>query len=611
MKQYRVVPLTDFEDDPFATEDQYLVDEGFAEAVAKLEPNWSTMSSQLLSVLRALDEAGLLRPRLRARFPAAYAKYDYDRQFVRDDETRPDWEELDILRGAFRVGRRHFDDPARIHPVQEHPVLRKYILRATGDESVDWKQWTQTVSGHEPKPGVQMAVTRTFVKSYYAEWQRLHAWALLESHTMRFLISPKAGGPERVRHDSDYDLTQRWLMSTSGDGHYAWLLKRLEDEGWLTALYRSRALVDWAELRTWKPEYQFDDDALALSADERCSVERQRLTSRCLTLAKRWTSAEESETAWPSAIGAEAGGAVPIPFRNRVRAMLALWGRATENGHTAFAKAVRGDIAAASAWGIFAFETTFAEVDTQVGALSFYDNVTMALALRPTRTKSRRTVATHSEYLVRDFNNAIHEPRLNPADFGSFLDFLEQNELWAWILELANLINFREGASDTARDRRFLHLRSLALLSEHVAAVLADVYGTSTDRDNVGRGTSDGTFKAFLIGRTDWRRDLWTAVATNDYLTRTNDSASNRAPWDPDDDLPVRIAKCVRAIDSLKLDTRLEGAAKHILLLWTLRNFGAHRFSRDAELLEDFGGRFSAAAIYCPLFYWKVATTMG
>jgi hypothetical protein len=611
MKRYTVIPLSDFEGDPFGTEDEYLVDEGFADAVGKLEPSWSTMSGQLLSVLHSFDESGLLRPVIRARFPAAYAQYEYDRQFVRGDETRLEWAEFDTLRGALHIGRRDFDDPARVHPVQEDPTLGKYLSFANSDELVDWKEWTHQVSEYEPKPGMVRAVTRTSVKSFYAEWQRLRAWALLESHTMRFLINPKEGGPERIRRDSDYDLTRRWLMSTSGGRHYEWLLKRLEDEGWLTALYRSRALVNWAELRTWRPTYQFDDAASSLTADERWDLERPRLISRSRALAERWSSVTDSGDGGPSGTGPEALGTIPIPFRNRVRAMLELWQRSAKAGHNAFAKAVSEDLAAASTWAIFAFETTFADTDEQVGILPFYGNASLGLALRPDRTRSRRTVESHAQYLLPSFNDVIREPRLSPGDFALFLDFLEQNELWAWTVELANLIDFREGASDTVRDRRFLHLRSLALLNEQISAVFADIHGTDADRDNIGHGTSEGTFKVFLAGRPDWRHDLWTAVSNNKDLTRTNDRSSDRAPWKLEDELPERVAKCVRTIDALKLNDRFEGAAKHILLLWTLRNFGAHRFSRDAELLEDLGPRFASAVIFCPIFYWKVATTMG
>jgi hypothetical protein len=42
-----------------------------------------------------------------------------------------------------------------------------------------------------------------------------------------------------------------------------------------------------------------------------------------------------------------------------------------------------------------------------------------------------------------------------------------------------------------------------------------------------------------------------------------------------------------------------------------MRNFGAHRFSRDARLLHEYGGHIAGAAIFCPMFYWKVATELG
>jgi len=612
MTEFNVVPRPGFEEDPFETEEEFLIDDRFADALIKLEPSWTSMSGQLLGVLRAFDEAALLRPRFRARLPFAYAQYEYDRQFVRDDETREEWEEFDAIRYALMGHRRHFEDPASVHPVQASSRLRQYLLPSTPDERVDWREWTHRVSQHEAAPGVVRPITRTSVKSLYAEWQRLRAWALLESHTVRFLINPKEGGPERIFRDRNYDLSGRWLMSQGGSGRYDVLLTRLETDGWLAALYRSRALVEWADLRTWEPAYQrVDSTESSLTPDERWEIEKRRLISRCETLAKRWTQPLSEESHWPTAQVPEAHGNIPIAFRNRIRALLAVWHDATDGGHTAFANAIRDDLASASSWAIFAFQTSFVENDAQVGALDFYGKASLGLALRPERTRSRQTVERHGQYLIPSFNATIAQPQLDGGDFSRFLDFLDENELWAWTVELSNLIDFQAGPPDTARDRRFLHLRSLSLLNEQISALLVERYGKQPDRSNIGRGTVEGSLKVFLAGRPDWRHDLWTAVASNDAVTKTNDASSPRAVWDSKDEMPVRLTKCVQAIDALKLPKSIEGAARQLLLLWTLRNFGAHRFSRDAQLLDDLGPRFAGAAIWSPLFYWKIATTMG
>jgi hypothetical protein len=553
----------------------------------------------------------VLRPRLRLRLPDTYAQYDYDRAFVRRDEAKPEWEEFERIREVLHVSRRDFEDPARLHPLHRLEELQPYLSPTQADEIVDWKAWTKIVAEYEVRPGERRPITRTSAMSYYAAWQRLRAWALLERQTLHMLVDPRGGVLDEIRRSWNYDLNGRWMMSQWGDGRYERLLQLLEADGWLGALYRSKALSDWADIRTWRPEYQLDADAARLTTDERWAAERTRLIQRCEMLAQHWVDLDEVDELWPRTGRGEVVGIVPAAYRRRVRALLELWAKASEDGHAALAAALREDLEAASTWAIFAFDSTFVSNDAQVGELAYHHGVSLGAVLRPERTKSRRNIDQHATHFTSAFNQHIAEPQLADGDLSRFLDFLEQHEMWAWTMELSNFFDDREGSSDTARDRRFLHLRSLALFIEQVLAVLAETHGTKSDRDNIGQSGMKRPLKVFLADRHDWRKDLWALVATNEYLTKTNDASSNAAPWVLADSPPVRLSKCIAAIVGLEATQTFAGAAKQLLILWALRNFGAHRFSRDAHLLDEFGPHFTGAVLFCPLLYWKIATTMA
>src|SRR4051794_28967359 len=124
-----VVIRQDFEGGPLASEDEYLMDEAFAESVIKLDPAWSTMRSTILDILRVFDEHGDLRPRLRLVFPSLFARCDHHgrRNESSTSATNAEREEMGRLADAARQGRRDFHDPAALHPIQADPDLRPYL----------------------------------------------------------------------------------------------------------------------------------------------------------------------------------------------------------------------------------------------------------------------------------------------------------------------------------------------------------------------------------------------------------------------------------------------------------------------------------------------------
>ncbi len=612
MSLVTVVPLADFAGEPLDSELQFAVDESFAEAVQKLAPEWTWTRDGLLTVLRAFDERGLLRPVLRARLPQTFALYDYQRPFASDADDRPDWAEFNHLRFALTIRRRQFEDPADLHPVQRDLVLAPYLERGEREQRVDWSAWTERVGERRLPNGVVLPFTRTWVKSLYATWQRLRAWSLLHAYTVRVLLDPRTG-------QDPWDLSLD--AARLGENALSWqvglnrpdsILQQLGADGWLTALYRTRGLVEWAEMRTYEPELMRWPEGVTMSLDARWRMERDRLATRCRRLADAWLSVAADSSKWPGASTAT-DGVLPERFRERVRGMLEVWRWAQQHDHAKFAEALSEDLAAASTWAIFAYDTTLTRVDSEVGQLHDNEETTLLSVLRPTRTRASRRVKNLLPYIVDQYNNHIAQPKLSESDASVYLELLDQNELWAWTMELADWFDVEKGPGDVVRDRHFLHLRSLALLTEPILSLLADSYGTPSDKACVGTGTVEGPLKVFLADRADWRRDLWEAVKGHRHLTRTNESAIHKAPpppWTQGTSANERFSACVDAIQALTLKLELEGAAKQILTLWTMRNFGAHKFTRDAGLMNKYSGVIAGAVLFAPLFYWKIATTM-
>jgi hypothetical protein len=176
------------------------------------------------------------------------------------------------------------------------------------------------------------------------------------------------------------------------------------------------------------------------------------------------------------------------------------------------------------------------------------------------------------------------------------------------IVEVAAYFTVDSRTTDANRDHRFLHLRSLSLLTEPIIAALAERYGTDDDRRKMTRGSVVEPLKAFLSDRRDWRGTLWHAIQTEYGLTNTSgDMMSGNGTTSAAEQFIGRL----KAIQNLRLRTDVDGAAKQILTLAAMRNFGAHRFSRDVALLHEYGGIMTGAALFTPMLYWKIATTLG
>jgi hypothetical protein len=100
---------------------------------------------------------------------------------------------------------------------------------------------------------------------------------------------------------------------------------------------------------------------------------------------------------------------------------------------------------------------------------------------------------------------------------------------------------------------------------------------------------------------------VWQKVQENYHLTDTSSGATLvPADWASMSGA-ARLRSRLDAIAASVSPTRETSIATQIVLFAAIRNFGAHRFSRDSELVHKYGGTMIGAVLFTALFYWKVA----
>lgn len=607
-----------------AGEAEYLLEEEFVKELVKLEPAWKTTSGWLLEFLRRLDECGDLRPRLRFRMPPEYAHWEAQ-DGGRDpllELTDAQQEHFAEVHEALTSRRRWSTDPALQHPLEEDSVVSAY--RENGDAAPGRWDDHRVIVGPGPTPE-SAPYYGYHLRAAYTPWQLVRAWTLLERYTFRALLDPRrAEDVDRFGPGWADGFSELVHVRARGDGRAARVAELIAADGWLSALYRVREIVNWARGRSNDPQLYRWQAGGAMTSQERWDVERARVVAQCRQLMAPWQE--------PSALGTEddasdgdrghersaEGGLLPRRFVRRVRRMLELWRWATEHDHAKLTELVKRDLYTASEWAVFALGMDFAAIDRGVGPLVDHRHTTLAQVMQPNRYRARREMALQLEHRIEQLNATTQHVRFEREDVARFLDYLDANELWAWPLELSRWMRSRQHASDTRRDEDFLHLRSAALLLEPILGALAAKFGTDDDRAKMGKGTTMEPLKVFLAGRRDWRALVWQLVNEHYELTTTRAAGTPPAgtgsataiaavSLDPSLLLIDRIDR----IAALDLPAAVGGAARQILIVTAVRNFGAHRFTRDVDLTEGYGGRIAWATIFTAMFYWKVASTLG
>lgn len=556
---------------------RYLSSERFADEVNKLAPPWDGKWS-LERYLEAFDESGELRPLYRVRLPERAVHYQAQRQgldplIALSPEETVQYEEMKYALDDVRDSR---DDPESPSVFEEPPPeLAQFVSYGTPDEVVRWRDWRVRVGGTDEKP-----FTRNIVTSFYAQWQRLRFWALIEQYSFRAFLDPRRIHPQDVLFDWDRDLRDRAMTWTVGDPRLNALTAELERDRWLDRLYRSREIIEWAQFRVYDPALTRWPDGAAMSSEERAETETRRARERCSALAELWLERRDD-------------------FYGRIRNLLEFWHRARERAAVKLAEAVEEDLSAAVRWAAFAFGVSFEDLDVAVGTGDPARRITLSYVLEPTRHQARHQAERSLTEFVTAFNETIPTIQLNSDDPKRFLDFLAANELDSWMLDFSAWVGEFQDPSDTAFEKRSLHLRSLALLHEQVLVTLADLHGTSEDQRKMQARSLKEPLKAFFADRRgDWRALAWQRVSDNYHLTETTTAGSS---------LFTRLDE----IAALRVEPRVGGTAQTILALAAIRNFGSHRFVRETEQMRAHRGQMMRAVVLTPLLYWKVATTLG
>jgi len=198
---------------------------------------------------------------------------------------------------------------------------------------------------------------------------------------------------------------------------------------------------------------------------------------------------------------------------------------------------------------------------------------------------------------VDAFNQTIASVRIDRGDIDAFLAFLDDHGLWSWYVEFAAIAREHAHPTDIESVQRFLRLRSIAIMTEEVLVALAESKGTDADRASANARGAWDPMKVFLATRRDWRALVWQAVTKEKKLV-------SRVSRDS-------LASCLNEIAALKPSTSDDGAVRLILAHLAVRNFGSHHLGRENVNLDPRRGVKIRAVVLTPLFYWKIATTLG
>jgi hypothetical protein len=543
--------------------------------VDKMKPQWDGRWS-LERYQQVFDDVGLLRPIYRVVLPKRYAYFlaarlRLDVKVTLDSGETEAFEEA---RDAVLNWRSGGDPEVYDYFKNPPPALAPFVRLASQEESIDWNSWQIPVAEHQGR-----AITEPIAYSFYGAWQCLRFWALLEGYTFRGLMDPRQLSPAQVfAPDWDHDLKGRIMTWMVGNPRILRVIEELEADGWLSTLYLHREMDNWAQLRAYEPRLARWKEGEGMTPEARATFETDRLRTRTRLSGGKWVNDRDA-------------------FWSQLGRVLELWSQARRLAAGTLAERVENDLWAAVRWAGFMYGDDLDAIDRAVRPAPLVD-ATVKEILLPEWSRAAHKVERQLVYLLEHFGQDLLLVTLKDGDSSAFLAFLEENELTAWSLELSGLLRELESPTDVSSDRRFLHLKSLSTLVEPILVGLADDRGTAVDRGRMNRGSTKEPLKAFLADRTvDWRARLWQIVEEHWDLTRTGDGISFEAQLD--------------SIERGAWDLRLTPIAKMVLTLGALRNFGSHRFSRDRELLSKYQGQLLRAVTWTPIFYWKVATTLG
>jgi hypothetical protein len=548
----------------------------FLSMVAELEPPWGGFSWSLKRYLEIFDESAALRPLFRVHLPENFAHWSARKQGIETPHivSEAEAELYAHLQHLLLSVEMSSQDPESPSILEQPPseLAERVEIPSNGD-AVLWANWKIEVAEYDGRQ-----LTEPCVVSFYGEWQRLRMWALLEKYSLRLLADPRVFHPQQVFDiDWDKDVRGKILSWSAGSPRLLRIVELLEEDDWLERLYRSRRISRLGQARIWDPRLHGWPEGEELSSERRATIQTERVKESCRTIGGAWLDNQRG-------------------FVEKIRLLIELWGHAVEEGTNRLTQVIESDLRAATHWASYLYGFEFKALNETVGACGPWNKTTLEHVLRPEWRRARTAAERALPHFAEGFNQLIHMIHLESNDVEVFLAFLDKHELWSWYVELSQFLGELNEPSDLSWDRRFLHMRSLIILNEAILVALADEFGTEDDRKRFQTGKVQDSLKVFLSHREGWRTRVWQCVSGNWHLTRTH---------------PRSLAQQLEAIGVLECGGSTTGIARTLLAFAAIRNFGSHRFSRDPELLSDYGQQMIRAAVYTPLLYWKVAQSLG
>lgn len=553
--------------------------EYFVDEMKRYELPWQ-ISDLPARLMELLDEAGLLRPRYRLRFPQDYAHYRAARigrlvDAIPSDDTCERYATLDELVDS-TFHRHPQRDPAKPSALEEpSPLMTPFLCSASAEEEVHPSEWHVPV--HTNERGY--ASTYPHVVSVYADWQIVRCFSAM-AFCMRTILT----APEGLRAATSRSLSQPPPPERELARHHLpgfrllGLAHSLEQEDWIDSLSRYEDCEQWFLARLDEPSRHGWSEGVPLTREERVQADLPRFTASVRSLAGPWLSDRR-------------------PFTQRIGFLLQLHEELEELQVPKLLDLVDGWILMAVRWARQIYNVTSEQIDSEVGSIGT-GRLTINHVLRPSWKEAKTSAISGLRAHVDHFNSEIQVLRLTSQDPADFLAFLDRQGLWSWQMELASLLKLRRN-DDAVWDKQFLSLRSLATFLEPILSSLAERYGSDSDRRAVANAGVKESMGVFISGRDGWRESLRKAlVAHYDRMTDTRG---------PQSTLESRLD----SIASVTMDSVIGGAARLILARAAVRHFGSHRYFRDFRMLHQYGGTLFRAVVYTPLIYWKIATSGG
>lgn len=557
----------------------YMRDRRFARAVADLEPPWASTRRSLVRILRRLDEAGVVRPVLRVSLPEDFARFDRRYPYVSDDYfTSGQVEEFTAIGGALADIETLHTEALREQLEDDGSPLASYLVESSTGAAVRWDDWMVAVD--ETDSG--RIIRRPHVVSVYGSWQKIQCWFAIESRSFRALLDPSQMEPEEVyKRDWNLSLGDQLLKCTVGSGRGLKVFEETNEQAWLRKLYLFREEIRQANHRLQRPHFAGWQEGQELSFEDRKSVVNSELAQQAEDLGGPWVAEKQD-------------------FCNKVSLLLEMVGHAEDLHSPALVDVIHEDLRTAVAWSYHLYKTDFWDLNEIVEPAGSYLRKTLNSELRPSWHEARRSAERFLRPLAN--NDDLHpQLSLSEESLAAFLDFLCDQGLESWMLELSQVNEEFARPTDASLDRRFLHLRSQAILTEAVVTSLAEQFGTDADRKNVHDRRTKWTYRAFLLSRPGWRTSVWQCLSERwDELTQAKDAQQLA------DNLDILLDGEPSLSD---VAPEHDPVCRAILTSVAFRHYGAHHFTRDRTLLVRNLGRLMGSVAQTAIFYWNQATS--